>query len=92
MQLQHLVVELARRLGRPDEPVEVANVLPSLLDNARMIFVPWPLVSRDHSPRLQRLNFIERGNPLTSLLRIGFGKQLMNAVVRSVSGNASIAT
>jgi hypothetical protein len=85
--LHHLVVKLMRCCGRLDEPVEIADVLPSLLEDAKMVFVPWPLVPRDHSPRLQRLNFIERGNPFTPLLRIGFGQQLMNAAVCSVSSH-----
>ena len=78
MQLQHLVVKLARCCGRFDEPVEVSDVLPSLLDDSRAVFVPRPLVSRDHGARLQRLNFIERGNPLASLLRVGFGQQFVS--------------
>src|SRR6266851_10451515 len=64
MQLQHLVVELAGCLGGFGEPVEVSDVLPSLLDNSRTVFVPRPLMSRDHGARLQRLDWVERGNPL----------------------------
>ena len=79
MQYQHLVVKFPRRRGRFDQPVKIANVLPGLLDDSRMVFVPRPLVFRDNNPRLQRLNSIERADPLTSLLRIGFGKQSMNA-------------
>lgn len=45
MQLQHLVVEFGCRPGGFGEPVEVANVLPSLLDDSRMVFIPRPLVS-----------------------------------------------
>src|SRR6202158_1810969 len=87
MQLQHLVVELAGCLSRFGEPVEVSDVLPSLLDNSRAVFVPRPLVSRDHGTRLQSLDCVEGGNPLASLLRVGFGQQLVNAVVRGVSGD-----
>jgi hypothetical protein len=87
MQLQQLVVELARCLSRFGEPVEVSNVLPSLLDDPRTVFVPGPLVSRDHGARLQRLDFIERGDPLASLLRTCLGQQLMNAIVRGVSSD-----
>src|ERR1700682_2397954 len=47
MQCQHLVVEFARRLGRLGDPAEVANVLPSLFDDSRAVFVPRPLVSRN---------------------------------------------
>jgi hypothetical protein len=64
-----------------------ANVLPSLLDDSRTVFVPGPLVSRDHGARLQRLDFIERGDPLASLLRTCLGQQLMNAIVGGVSGD-----
>jgi hypothetical protein len=67
MQLQHLVVELARRPGLLSDPVEVTNILTSLLDDSRTVFVPGPLVSRNHGARLQRLDLIERGDPFASL-------------------------
>jgi hypothetical protein len=44
-------------------------------------------VSRDHGALLQRLDFIERGDPLASLLRTCLGQQLMNAIVGGVSGD-----
>jgi hypothetical protein len=56
MQLQHLVVEFARRRGRLGDPVEVANVLPSLFDDSRTVFVPRPLVSRNRGAPLHRLD------------------------------------
>jgi hypothetical protein len=87
MQLQHLVVELARRPGLLSDPVEVTNILTSLLDDSRTVFVPGPLVSRNHGARLQRLDLIERGDPFASLLGVGLGEQLMNAVVCGVSGD-----
>jgi hypothetical protein len=52
-----------------------------------MVFVPRPFVSRDYGARLQRLDFIQYTDPLASLLRVGFGQQLMDAVVRGASGD-----
>jgi hypothetical protein len=40
MQLQHLVVKVTRRCGRLDESVEVADVLPSPLDDAEWSSLP----------------------------------------------------
>jgi hypothetical protein len=63
---QHLVVEVARRPGRVGELIEVANVLPRLLEDSRTVFIPGPLVSCNYRARLQRFDFVERSDPFAS--------------------------
>jgi hypothetical protein len=57
------------------------------LEDSRTVFAPGSPVSRNDGARLQRPDRIDRGNPFASPLRIRLGEQLMNAVVRGVSGD-----
>src|ERR1700680_5069244 len=52
-----------------------------------LFLFPGRLCPAINGARLQRLDLIERGDPFASLLRVGLGEQLMNAVVRGVSGD-----
>src|ERR1039458_868281 len=81
MQLQHLIVEFVRGRRRLRCAVEVSDVLPGFLDDPGAVFVTGPLMPGDYSARFERLDFVERGNPFTPLLRIrGFREHKMDAV------------
>jgi hypothetical protein len=56
------MVEFQRRLSIGSGPVKVANVFSRLFDDIRRICCAGPLVSRDNSRRLQRLNGIAATN------------------------------
>src|SRR2546426_10543440 len=84
MELQHLVVEISRgrRLGNA---IEIADVLPGLLNDLGAVIVPRSLMSGHHSAWFERLNWVESGNPLAPRLRIGLGEIKMDAVVGGVT-------
>src|SRR5260370_11728807 len=66
---EHLVVQLARR-RRLGEPVESADVLPGLFDDPGAVFGPSSLMSGDHRVWVERLDGIERRDPLAAGVRV----------------------
>src|SRR5207253_6701394 len=56
IELQHPVVELSRGRRQLGQAVEVADVLPGLFDDSRVVVVLGLLVSGDHRARLERLD------------------------------------
>src|SRR6266478_2008170 len=67
---EHLVVELSRRRRCLGEPVEIADVLPGLFDDPGAVVVARSLMAGDHRAWLERLDGIERSDPLAALLRV----------------------
>ncbi len=84
---EHLVVQLSRRRRRLDEPVEIADVLPGLFDDPGVIVVPRSLMSGDHRAWVERLDGIERSDPLAAGVRVGLGEVEVNVVVGDVPGD-----
>src|SRR6185295_18556663 len=80
IKLQHLVVELLRGPRRFREPIEVANVLSRLFDNPRTVVVLGSLVCSDNRARVKRLDFVERRDPLLSLLHVRLRKVEVDVV------------
>src|SRR3989442_5249331 len=70
VELQHLVVELSRGRARLGYAVEVADVLPGLFDDSGAVVLLGFLMSGDNRAWLERLNCVERGNPLAAGLRV----------------------
>src|SRR3989442_15514671 len=70
IELQHLVVELSRGRARLGYAVEIADVLPGLFDYSGAVVLLGFLMSGDHRAWLERLNCVERGNPLAAGLRV----------------------
>ena len=62
---KHLALEFERGLGKGSNPVEIANVLSCRLDIIWRIGRAGPFVSRNSGHRLERLDRIERRNPLS---------------------------
>src|SRR6185503_734990 len=71
--LQHPVVQLLAGFRRFRKPVEIANVLAGLFDDPGIVVVLGSLVRCDHCARLERLDLVERRDPLASCLRIRLG-------------------
>src|SRR5246127_3114767 len=68
-------------------PVEVANIFSCRLDVIWRIGCAGPLVSGNSSHRLQRLDRIERRNPLVLAFRIRLAQMKMNIVVERIAAN-----
>src|SRR6266478_8203466 len=64
--LQHRVVELARGCRRLGDAVEIADVLPGLFNDRGAVVVPRALMSGDHRAWGERLDGVERSDPLTA--------------------------
>src|SRR5229473_6180850 len=63
---EHLVVQLARRRRRLGYPVESADVLPGLFDDPGVVVVPRSLMASDHRAWVERLDGVERSDPLAA--------------------------
>jgi hypothetical protein len=70
IELQHLVVKLSRRRGHLGGALKIADVLTGLFNDSRTIVPVSFLVPRDHGARFQRLNSVERSDPLAASLRV----------------------
>src|SRR5256885_14941797 len=68
--LQHLVVERSRGRRRLGYAVEIADVLPGLFNDLGAVVVPRSLMSGDHRAWGERLDGVERSDPLTAGLRV----------------------
>ena len=70
IELQHLVVELSRGRRHLGHAVEIADLLPGLVDDSGAVVVLRFLVSGDHRAGFERLDCAERGDPLKAGLRV----------------------
>src|SRR2546425_13020914 len=70
IELQHLVVELSRGRRRPGYAVEITDVLPGLFNDLGAVVVPRSLMPGDHGAWGERLDGVERSDPLTAGLRV----------------------
>src|SRR3989441_13020461 len=66
IELQHLVVELSRGRRRPGYAVEITDVLPGLFNDLGAVVVPRSLMPGDHGAWVERLDRVERRDPLTA--------------------------
>jgi hypothetical protein len=87
MELEHRVVEFAGRRRRFIKSIEIAQVLPSPPDVAGIVAVFRHLVAGDDGCRLQSREFVERGDPFESALRVSLGKIRVNSVVDDIPRN-----
>jgi hypothetical protein len=71
----------------PPQEVEVADVLPGLLDDLGAVVATGSLMPGDDGLRVERFDRVERGDPLTSSLRVRLGEVEVNVVVRGVTCN-----
>src|SRR2546425_9584927 len=70
VELQHLVVELSRGRARLGYAVEVADVLPGLFDDSGAVVLLGFLMSRDNRAWVERLDGVERSDPLAAGFRV----------------------
>src|SRR5258708_28388535 len=70
IELQHLVVESSLRRRCPGYAVKIADVLPGLFNDPGAVVVPGSLVSGDDGAWVESLPFVERSDPLTTLLPV----------------------
>src|SRR5215216_6865978 len=68
IELQHLVVELLRSCRHFCYPVEIAYILPGLLDDPGIVVVTRSLMCGDNCAWVKRLNFVECRDPLATTL------------------------
>src|SRR6266446_5583548 len=68
-------------------PVEIADIFSCRLDVIWRIGCAGPLVSGNSGHRLQRLDRIERRNPLVAAFRIRLAQMKMNIVVESIAAD-----
>src|ERR1700730_1579233 len=87
IEVEHRVVELARRRRRLVQADKVAGIFPRLADDAGIIVVFWHLVPGDYSLRLQGLKLVERGDPLKPALPVGLAEKGMNSIVDGIATN-----
>src|SRR2546425_3087895 len=83
--LQHLVVERSRGRRRLGYAVEIADVLPGLFNDLGAVVAPRSLMSGDHSAWVERLDRVERRDPLTAGLPVGLGEPPVDALVGGVN-------
>src|SRR6266403_1859245 len=84
---EHLVVQVERGLGMGSNPVEIANIFSCRLDVVGCIGSTRPLVSGNSGHWLERLDRIERRNPLVAAFRIRLAQMKMNIVVESITAD-----
>jgi hypothetical protein len=84
---EHLVVEPARRRRRLGEPVESADILPGLVDDPGAVVVPRSLMAGDHRAWVERLDGVERRDPLAAGVRVGLAEVEVNVVVGDIPGD-----
>src|SRR5229473_3427114 len=84
---EHPCVEVERGFRRLRDAIEVADVLPRLFEDPRVVVALPPFVSGDHRARTKTLNRVEGRDPLASEQRVRFREIKVNVVVGSVSGN-----
>ena len=87
MEREDLVVEVLGRAGCLGDAVEVADVLPGLLDDLGAVVATGSLVPGDHRPRVEGLDRVQRGDPVAPSLRVGLGEVEVNVVVGGVAGD-----
>ena len=87
MELQHLVVKLLGAGRCFHEAIEIADVLAGFLEDPGVVVVFWSLMRGDDCTWIQRLNLVERSDPLPSCLRIGFGEEEVDVIVSGVAGD-----
>src|SRR3989442_15139365 len=87
VELQHLVVQLSRGRRRPGYAVEIADVLPGLFNDLGAVVVPRPLMSGDHSAWVERLDGVERSDPLTAGFRVLLAEVEVKGVVGKIAGD-----
>src|ERR1700730_9110019 len=80
IKLHHLAVELLRDRRRPGYAVEITNVLSGLFNDLGAVVVPRSLVSGDDGAWVERLDFVERSDPLMAGLRGRLREIEMNVV------------
>src|SRR6266853_4734150 len=68
--LQHRVVERSRGRRRLGDAIDIADVLPGLCNDRGAVVVPRALMSGDHRAWVERLNGVERSDPLTAGLHV----------------------
>jgi hypothetical protein len=74
MEREDLVVQVSGGTRCLGEAVEVADVLPGLLDDLGAVVATGSLMPGDDGLRVQRFDRVERGDPLTSSLRVRLGE------------------
>src|SRR5579863_5713190 len=84
--LKHLVVKLLSGSARLRQPVEIADVLPRFFDDPGTVLAVGSLMGSDNGAGVERLNLVERGNPLLPLLHIRLGKIEVHVLVGGIAG------
>ncbi|MBA5800536.1 sensor histidine kinase [Rhizobium changzhiense] len=85
IELQHGVVEFARRRGRFVQAIEVADILPRFANDARVVRIFRDFVPCDHRFRGKGFELVQRRNPFEPALGRGFPEIEVNAVVDDVA-------
>lgn len=87
MEREDLLEEGLGRVGCLGDAVEVADVLPRLLDDLGAVAATGSLMAGDHRPWVEGLDRVERGDPVSPFFRVGLGEVQVNVVVSSVASD-----
>jgi hypothetical protein len=82
IEVERRVVELARSSRCLVQGNEIPDVLSRLAYDAGIVRIFRYFVPGDHCNRIQRLELVERGNPLKPALPVGLAKIGMNSIRR----------